>query len=65
MKILSNKKWKEYEDMVAKLQSDYNDLLDKQIYMQLEYKYMQEQKVLAEEQVKYLQEETSKLKGEK
>ena len=57
MKILTNKKYKEMQDLIVGLQQDYNDLKDKQIDMQLELKYMQEQKELAERQVAYLQDE--------
>lgn len=57
MKILTNRKYKEMQDLIVGLQQDYNDLKDKQIDMQLELKYMQEQKELAERQVKYLQDE--------
>ena len=51
MKIISNKKWEEMNDLVVNLQLDLND--------------MREQKELAEAQVKYLQEEIKKMKGEK
>lgn len=51
MKIISNKKWEEMDDLVVNLQLDLND--------------MRQQKELAEAQVKYLQEEIKKMKGEK
>jgi hypothetical protein len=57
MKIISNKKYKELQDLITGLQQDYNDLKDKQVDLQLELKYMQEQKELAERQVKYFQDE--------
>jgi len=51
MKIISNKKWEQMDDLVVKLQLDLND--------------MREQKELAEAQVDYLRNEIAKLKGEK
>jgi hypothetical protein len=57
MKIISNKKYKELQDLITGLQQDYNDLKDKQVDLQLELKYMHEQKELAEKQVAYLQDE--------
>lgn len=57
MKILTNRKYKEMQDLITGLQQDYNDLKDKQVDLQLELKYMQEQKEIAESQVKYLQDE--------
>lgn len=49
MKIISNKKWEEMDDLVVNLQLDLND--------------MREQKELAEEQVKYLLNEIDFLKN--
>lgn len=57
MKIISNRKYKEMQNLIVGLQQDYNDLKDKQVDMQLELKYMHEQKELAEAQVLYLQSE--------
>ena len=60
MKIISNKKYKEMQDLIVGLQQDYNDLKDKQVDLQLELRYMQGQKELAEKQVEYLQNELRK-----
>lgn len=62
MKILTNKKYKEMQDLIVGLQQDYNDLKEHQIDLQLELRYMQEQKEIAEMQVLYLQD---KLKSKK
>lgn len=49
MKIISNKKWEQMDDLVVKLQLDLND--------------MREQKELAEAQVEYLLNEIDFLKN--
>lgn len=51
MKIISNKKWRQMDDLVVNLQLDLID--------------MREQKEIAEAQVEYLRNEIAKLKGEK